>query len=95
MATYVPNATQTSEPVASQTVESAALEFRTLKVRTNALETTVASNLVLLQASDAAIVDYVHPYIEAVTAANMLNNLDLGFVFDPVPPTHIFDLGSI
>jgi hypothetical protein len=35
MATYVPNATQTSEPVESQTVESAALEFRTLKTSVN------------------------------------------------------------
>jgi len=33
MATYVPNATDTTEPVESQTVESAALEFRTLKTR--------------------------------------------------------------
>ena len=31
MATYVPNANQTAEPVESQPVESAALEFRTLK----------------------------------------------------------------
>ena len=31
MATYVPNANQTTEPVESQPVESAALEFRTLK----------------------------------------------------------------
>ena len=31
MATYVPNATDPTEPVESQTVESAALEFRTLK----------------------------------------------------------------
>lgn len=31
MATYVPSATQLTEPVESQTVESAALEFRTLK----------------------------------------------------------------
>ena len=31
MATYIPNATQTTEPVESRTVESAALEFRTLK----------------------------------------------------------------
>ena len=41
MATYVPNATQTSEPVDSRTVESAALEFRTLKTRVNSLETAV------------------------------------------------------
>lgn len=38
MATYVPVATQTTEPTSSQTVESAALEFRTLKTRVNALE---------------------------------------------------------
>ena len=31
MATYVPNATQATEPIASRPVESAALEFRTLK----------------------------------------------------------------
>ena len=35
MATYVPNATQTSEPLESRTVESAALEFRTLKTSVN------------------------------------------------------------
>jgi len=37
MATYVPNATQATEPVASQTVYSAAEEFRTLKASVNAL----------------------------------------------------------
>jgi hypothetical protein len=37
MATYVPNATQASEPVASQTVFSAAEEFRTLKASVNAM----------------------------------------------------------
>lgn len=36
MATYIPNATQTTEPVESRTVESAALEFRTLKASINA-----------------------------------------------------------
>ena len=35
MATYIPNATQTTEPVESRTVESAALEFRTLKAFVN------------------------------------------------------------
>lgn len=35
MATYIPNATQTTEPVESRTVESAALEFRTLKTSVN------------------------------------------------------------
>jgi hypothetical protein len=35
MATYIPNATQTTEPIESRTVESAALEFRTLKASIN------------------------------------------------------------
>jgi len=37
MATYVPNATQDTQPVASQTVFSAAEEFRTLKASVNAM----------------------------------------------------------
>lgn len=36
MATYIPNATQTTEPTEDRTVESAALEFRTLKGSVNA-----------------------------------------------------------
>jgi len=42
MATYVPNATDFTEPLESQTVESAALEFRTLKARVNALDAAAA-----------------------------------------------------
>jgi len=42
MATYVPNANQTAEPVASQPVESAALEFRTLKTHAVQFNTTDA-----------------------------------------------------
>lgn len=45
MATYIPNATQTTEPVESRTVESAALEFRTLKASVNSRVATVQSNL--------------------------------------------------
>jgi len=41
MATYVPNATDATQPTEDKTVESAALEFRTLKSRVNALETAV------------------------------------------------------
>jgi len=44
MATYVPNATQTTEPLESQTVESAALEFRTLKARVNTLDAAVVAD---------------------------------------------------
>lgn len=36
MATYIPNATQTTEPTEDRTVESAALEFRTLKTSVTA-----------------------------------------------------------
>lgn len=45
MATYIPNATQTTEPVESRTVESAALEFRTLKTSINARINTVQDGL--------------------------------------------------
>ena len=45
MATYIPNATQTTEPVESRTVESAALEFRTLKASVNSRVATVQSKL--------------------------------------------------
>lgn len=46
--TYVPNATQNTEPTSSQMVESAALEFRTLK-------TSVNSRINALQAASAAL----------------------------------------
>ena len=45
MATYIPNATQTTEPVESRTVESAALEFRTLKASINARIEDVQDNI--------------------------------------------------
>ena len=45
MATYIPNATQTTEPAESRTVESAALEFRTLKGSINSRIDTVQANL--------------------------------------------------
>jgi len=58
MATYVPNATQTTEPVESRPVESAALEFRTLKTRINALEAAVAVEDVKdLRAPEATIAE--------------------------------------
>lgn len=53
MATYIPNATQTTEPVESRTVESAALEFRTLKTSINARIEDVQDNL------DAEIVNRI------------------------------------
>lgn len=53
MATYIPNATQTTEPVESRTVESAALEFRTLKASINARVEDVQDDL------DAEIVNRI------------------------------------
>ena len=53
MATYIPNATQTTEPVESRTVESAALEFRTLKASVNSRIEGVQDNL------DAEIVNRI------------------------------------
>jgi len=105
MATYVPNATDFTEPLESQTVESAALEFRTLKGRTNTLEATVASNLVTLQAADAAdtadridadrnIIDSFAPILDGSVAANF-TNYDLGFVIDDVPAGSTFDFGTL
>ena len=61
MPSYVPNATQTTEPVESRTVESAALEFRTLKTRVNDLEDAVEAedvkDLRVPEASIAAVPD--------------------------------------
>ena len=53
MATYIPNATQTTEPVESRTVESAALEFRTLKASITARIEDVQDNI------DAEIVNRI------------------------------------
>jgi hypothetical protein len=41
MATYIPNATQTTEPTEDRTVESAALEFRTLKSSVGGLQAQI------------------------------------------------------
>ena len=56
MATYVPNATQTTEPTEDKSVESAALEFRTLKTRVNDLETALeADDLADLRVPEASV----------------------------------------
>lgn len=51
MATYIPNATQTSQPTASQTVESAALEFRTLKTFVTENTTSLDARVDALEAA--------------------------------------------
>lgn len=55
MATYIPNATQTTEPVESRTVESAALEFRTLKASDANLQAQNNSQDVRLSAIENAL----------------------------------------
>jgi hypothetical protein len=59
MATYIPNATQATEPVESRTVESAALEFRTLKGSINTRIDTVQAN-VDAEAATRLAADQVH-----------------------------------
>lgn len=59
MATYVPNATQATEPTESRTVESAALEFRTLKAsvtsRVDAVQIELDATQVALDADELRI----------------------------------------
>jgi hypothetical protein len=106
MATYVPNAITTTEPVESRSVESAALEFRTLKtsvtsrvdalqVGLDTLQTEVALEVVNRTNADNAIVASISPYIDQVALANFPNNFDLGFISDPVASLNFFDFGSI
>ena len=98
MATYVPNATQATEPVESRTVESAALEFRTLKgsvnTRVDALEADIAAEELARISGDALIVDMVSPYITQIANAGFTGNMDLGLVSDPVIQA-TFDLGTL
>ena len=106
MATYVPNATTNTEPVESRTVESAALEFRTLKtsvtsrvdalqVGLDAVQTEAALEVVNRTNADNAIVASISPYLDQVALINFPNNFDLGFVSDPIAPSNFFDFGSI
>lgn len=105
MATYVPNATQTTEPIESRAVESAALEFRTLKTSINtrilALETAdivLQSNIDAEEseriAADDLIVDMVSPYITQISNLGFTGNMDLGLVSDAVIQAR-FDLGTL
>jgi len=56
MATYVPNASQITEPLESRTVESAALEFRTLKALVNSLDAAIATDdLTVLRVPETSI----------------------------------------
>jgi hypothetical protein len=99
MATYVPNALDAAQPVESRTVESAALEFRTLKTsvtsRVDTLQVGLAAEQVNRTNADNAIVASISPYIDQVALVNFPNNFDLGFISDPVAPLNFFDFGSI
>jgi hypothetical protein len=75
---YVPNAVDTTEPLSSQTVESAALEFRTLKTsinsRVSALQTEVDAEEVARAAADAALdvrVDAIEAALPTIGAGGL------------------------
>jgi len=51
---YIPNATDASEPVESRPVESAALEFRALKTLVTGLQSSTADEIARLDAAGAA-----------------------------------------
>lgn len=70
MATYVPNATDTTEPVESQTVESAALEFRTLKTRVVADKLELDSEVLSL-AADLAAESNTRTIVDSVITAKV------------------------
>lgn len=69
MATYVPNATQTTEPVESRTVESAALEFRTLKTSINARVAAVQAEVDAEEVTRAAEVGVLDTRVDALESA--------------------------
>ena len=105
MATYIPNATQATEPTESRMVETAALEFRTLKTSITARVQGLEAADIVLQgnldieeaeriAGDALIVDMVSPYITQIANLGFVGNMDLGLVSDPLVVAN-FDLGSI
>ena len=98
MATYVPNATQATEPVESRTVESAALEFRTLKSsitsRVDDLQLQITAEIAERISGDELIVDMVSPYITEIANLGFTGNVDLGLVSDSVIQSR-FDLGIL
>jgi hypothetical protein len=92
---YIPNAEDTAEPVESRSVESAALEFRTLKTLVTGLQSSTAGEIARLDAADAAeiaarvegdtaIINMVSPYISKLASLEFFGISDLGFVYDSV-----------
>ena len=65
---YVPNASQTTEPLASRSVESAALEFRTLKSYLTAQLATLVASDAVLTASDASLTAQITVLADAIAA---------------------------
>lgn len=98
MTTYVPNALQATEPIESRTVESAALEFRTLKNSVNDRIDEVAADLVIETSerilNDDLIVGMVSPYITQIANLGFAGNMDLGLINDSII-TAAFDLGTL
>ena len=74
MATYVPNATQITEPLESQTVESAALEFRTLKSKVTLDKITIDADLQAIGSSLEA--EITTRSAVDVSVSNKLDELD-------------------
>lgn len=92
---YVPNATDVTQPMEYQTVESAALEFRTLKAKTGDIDDLLAQEIAERIDADRNIVDSFSCILDTWVAANF-TNFDLGFVIDAVPPCGAtFDFGSL
>ena len=75
---YVPNATDPMEPLASQTVESAALEFRTLKTSVPVqIAAAVAAEAVLREDAD----DLLQGQINTLVVGGGTNGLTTSFGF--------------
>ena len=95
---YVPNAAQATEPVESRSVESAALEFRTLKSSINSRIDTLTSNLATevseRRLNDELIVDMVSPYITEIANLGFTGNMDLGLISDSILQSS-FDRGGL
>jgi hypothetical protein len=98
MATYIPSATNATQPTEDKTVESAALEFRTLKAnvvpRLSTLETGLTAEIVNRTNADNLIVDMVAPYITEIANLGFTGNMDLGLVSESIIQSS-FDLGTL
>lgn len=82
MAPYVPNATQTNEPLASESVESAAAEFRTLKLYANTEINSLHSQVNLFLPTFVGMAGFpivVNPTETALEPTSSLNNIVVNY----------------